>query len=471
MTEALHPADLAVILSYLAFLIGLGFFRSRDSLRDENDYLLAGRRLTLIPFTASLVATWYGGILGVGEFTYRYGVSNWVVFGLPYYVFALGFAFLLAERIRSAELTTIPDRFYEQYGRLPGILSAVLVMILASPAPYILSVGVILRHLFHLSWPFSLVVATLLSLVYIYTGGFRSVIRTDLFQFALMFSGFAVILVLSVRQFGGLSSLTSELPPLHLSWHGGLSGQTILVWFFIALWTFVDPGFYQRCAAARSGKVARRGILVSIGFWTLFDFLTLTTGLYARMTLPHLGDPLMALPTLGQEVLPPVLLGLFFAGLLATVMSTVDSLGLISAITFGRDILWRLAPRSGDSVRWTQMGLLVTAAVSVVLAWAFPSVVKLWYAIGTVAVPGLLIPFLSTFWKEWKIPAMAAMMAVSAGISLAWLLAGVVQGAQPPAYPLGIEPFYPGLAASIVWVVVGRAARSWRRGLHGGRQT
>lgn len=456
MTETLHPADLAVILSYLVMLMALGFFRSRKSPRNEDDYLLAGRRLTLIPFTASLVATWYGGILGVGEFTYRYGISNWVVFGLPYYVFALAFALFLAERIRSAELTTIPDRFYEQYGQGPGLFSAVLVMILASPAPYILSVGVILALLFNLSWPVSLVLAALLSLVYIYTGGLRSVVRTDILQFALMFAGFAAIVILSVKQFGGLSSLTSSLPPQHLTWRGGHSFQTIMVWFFIALWTFVDPGFYQRCAAARSGNVARRGILVSIAFWALFDFLTLATGLYARMVLPHLENPLMALPSLGQQVLPPVLMGLFFAGLLATVMSTVDSLGLISAITFGRDIMWRLRPAGGDAVRWTRLGLIVTAGISLVLAWAFPSVVRLWYTIGSVAVPGLLVPFLSTFRKEWKIPSMATMMIVSSGISLVWLVVGVIRGGHIPAYPLGLEPFYPGLAVSLLWLLGSR---------------
>ena len=47
----------------------------------------------------TLVSTWYGGILGVGEFSYRYGISNWVIQGVPYYVFALFFAFLLAKRI------------------------------------------------------------------------------------------------------------------------------------------------------------------------------------------------------------------------------------------------------------------------------------------------------------------------------------------------------------------------------------
>ncbi|MEJ2051569.1 MAG: hypothetical protein P8Y60_17340, partial [Calditrichota bacterium] len=82
----LHPLEIIPILLYLALLLFIGF-RKRSNLSDEEDFILGGRRLTLPAFVATLVTTWYGGILGIGEFTYRYGFSNWVVFGLPYYIF------------------------------------------------------------------------------------------------------------------------------------------------------------------------------------------------------------------------------------------------------------------------------------------------------------------------------------------------------------------------------------------------
>jgi len=448
---AIHPVDFAVIILYFVILLAVGLFRSKRQLKEENDYLLAGRRLSLIPFMASLVATWYGGILGVGEFTYLYGFSNWVVFGLPYYIFALLFAIFLAGRIRLTDQTTIPDRFYSRYGKSAGILSALFVMILSSPAPYILSVSVILHLLFGITSLPALVIATLFSLLYIYHGGFRSVIRTDILQFILMFAGFIMIVSLSAYKLGGYSSLKESLPPLHFSWSGGHSTLYILVWFFIALWTFIDPGFYQRCAAAKTPGIAKRGIFLSILFWVLFDFLTLSTGLYARAMLPQLKNPMMAIPSLGLEVLPPVLMGLFFAGILSTIMSTVDSFGFISAITFGRDIIWRCRHHEEDPVKWTQIGLVVTGTGSLLLAWLLPSVVTLWYALGSVVVPGLLIPFLTTFRKGKTIPGMIWMMILPAGISLVWFLMGFIGGDVTPRYPLGIEPFYPGLAVSAGW--------------------
>ena len=73
-----------------------------------------------------------------------------------------------------------------------------------------------------------------------------------------------------------------------------MSWQMILVWFFIASWTFVDPGFYQRSAAARDPATARRGILISIGLWFVFDLLTTTAGLYAFLHLPGLDQTVAA---------------------------------------------------------------------------------------------------------------------------------------------------------------------------------
>jgi SSS family solute:Na+ symporter len=217
-----------------------------------------------------------------------------------------------------------------------------------------------------------------------------------------------------------------------------------VVWFFIALWTFVDPGFYQRCAAAKSPEVARKGIFISILFWIVFDFLTLTAGLYSvLLPVGVITDAKLALPLLGMEVLPPLLQGLFFAGLLATIMSTVDSLGFISAITFGRDIM---AKRSGDSVKQTQMGLIVVAIGSLILAWSIPSVVNLWLTLGSVVVPGLLLPFLATFLPKVRIQKVEWMMIASAGASVIWLLLGTT---DVPL--LGVQPFYAGMLVSIFW--------------------
>jgi solute:Na+ symporter, SSS family len=469
----LSLSDVIIILLYFGGVLFVGYRSARRTGSSEEDFLLAGRSLTLPIFVMTLVSTWYGGILGVGEFSYRYGVSNWVVQGVPYYIFAAVFAFILAKKIRATNLFSIPDKLAAAYDRKTAVLGSVLTFILMTPAPYILMLSVFLQMLFGWSLVVSLAVTALVAVSYLFAGGFRADVETDVLEFFLMFIGFAVILPYCGFRFGGWEYLQSHLPPLHLTWHGGNSIQYILVWFFIALWTLVDPAFHQRCYAAKSGSVAQRGILISIAFWFLFDFMTATAGLYARASLPNLQEPMMAYPMLAEEVLPPIAKGLFYVGMLATIMSTLNTLAFVSAQTLGRDILLRMGIGSGRksragvqepsggpggsevsglSTRYTQLGLVLAFLVSVAIAVAIPSVIQIWYTIGTVIIPGLLVPLIASYFESLRISARFAFLAMAGGwlTSLGWMIAGVTGGSGN--YPLGIEPMYPGLALSVgIW--------------------
>ena len=451
----MHWLDLSVLILYVGLLIGFGFYRTKQSGKDPEEFLLAGRKLSLPGFVVTLVATWYGGILGIGENTYSYGIQTWFIFGLPYYIFAILFAFLIAGRINETKFISIPDQFHGRFGKTAGVVSALYILFLASPAPYILSIGILLQFTTGLSFGLSLLMATGLSLSYIWIGGFKAVVRTDGLQFGFMFMGFLLLLIFSMKSSGPISELV--LPVSHLNITGGASIQYIVVWFFIALWTFVDPGFYQRCAAAKSPQTAKKGILISIGFWFIFDMLTLSTGLYAKALLTA-GDPLFAYPRLGAMVLPPLAYGIFITGLLATIMSTIDSLGLISAITFGRDILWRIqSPTSTDKLKWNnestifvRKGLIITAFIALILAFSIPSVVKLWYGLGSILVPGLVLPFLISFKNNRPKENILLMMVSPVLVSIFWILLGKLLN----GYPFGLEPFYPGILTSVLVYVI-----------------
>jgi len=451
----MHWLDFSVLILYVGLLIGFGFYRTKQSGKDPEEFLLAGRKLSLPGFVVTLVATWYGGILGIGENTYSYGIQTWFIFGLPYYIFAILFAFLIAGRINETKFISIPDQFHGRFGKTAGVVSALYILFLASPAPYILSIGILLQFTTGLSFGLSLLMATGLSLSYIWIGGFKAVVRTDGLQFGFMFVGFLLLLIFSMKSSGPISELV--LPVSHLNITGGASIQYIVVWFFIALWTFVDPGFYQRCAAAKSPQTAKKGILISIGFWLIFDMLTLSTGLYAKALLTA-GDPLFAYPRLGAMVLPPLAYGIFITGLLATIMSTIDSLGLISAITFGRDILWRIqSPTSTDKLKWNnestifvRKGLIITAFIALILAFSIPSVVKLWYGLGSILVPGLVLPFLISFKNNRPKENILLMMVSPVLVSIFWILLGKLLN----GYPFGLEPFYPGILTSVLVYVI-----------------
>jgi len=457
------PIDWALLVLYFAVL-GLVWLRARRASTRAVDYLVAGRAVTLPAFVATLVASWYGGILGVGEYSYRYGVSNWLVFGVPYYVGAFLFAVFFARRARRAALFTVPELLQETYGRGPALVGALAVFALAAPSAYVLMLGTLFASMFQLPLVPCVIAAAVFSIFYIQNGGMRSVVFSDQIQFVLMYVGFIIMFGFLVAQHGGLGFLRTHLPPAHFTWNGGNPPAAVLVWYFIALSTLIDPGFWQRAYAAQDPRTAQRGVLISICFWIVFDFLTTSTGMYARAVLPHLAQPVFSFPELAKVTLPAGALGLFYLAMIATVMSTIDAYGFIAASTLGRDVL---APRHDDprATRFTKIGLWVSAAFACTVALAEPSVVEIWKLMGSIVTPALLLPVTTAILGRGRLPAGLTLwaMLVPLALTLAWVLCGSLPlFGRAPGYPGAIEPIYVGLAASLLmyaggWLVPSRA--------------
>lgn len=452
--------DWSIIFLYFGLLVFLAWKRKWEA-EDEESFLLSGRKMTLPAFVATLVSTWYGGILGVGEYSYQFGISQWLLFGLPFYIFSALFAWLLAGKIRMNKALSLPEAIGNFYGEKAGRFSAVPIFILVSPAPYILMLGLIFQYLTGSSGNFLwyAVAVALFSVAYVTFGGFNAVVRTDMLQVVLMFGGFMFLLSYARFEFGSITSLWESVPPAYRDITGGHDVQYILVWFFIALWTFVDPSFHQRAAAAKTPDTARKGILVSILLWSVFDFMTMFGGMYGWAILgPELSEPVMVYPYLANEILPVGIKGLFFVALLATIMSTLDSYLFLSGQTLGRDLLAKLFPRTPHN-RLTRISILAAAILGILLIIVYPSVIDLWYVIGSVMIPGLLIPVLGVYLplfalkERWVLP----VMTISIGVSLLWLIIGTLTNEEAYNYTFwGVEPFYPGLATSIILWLWGR---------------
>lgn len=439
--------DAVTVILYLSGLIYLGV-SIRQRKPDNETFFLSGRSLTLPAMIATLVTTWYGGILGVGEFVYRFGISAWTVFGLPYYVFAALFALLAAKKLRLARYMGIPDLLYRNYGKKTGFIGSVYILFITSPAPYILTCGVILGYVFGVSLVPATLGSAFFSIIYVAVGGFRSVVRTDKLQFVLMYGGFIILVLYLFFDFNMPVVNFVSLPASHKSLTGGIGWQELFVWFFIASWTFIDPSFHQRVAAAKNSRTARNGILFSIAFWLLFDIMTINAGLYAVNILKD-ASPLLVYPILAQKVLPPVFYSLFIVGLLATAMSTVDSFTFLSAQTYGQDLVARLNKKNSDTEiqHYTRQGLVLTAVIALLLIWSAPSIVALWYNLGSVFIPPLLLPVMAVLYPRLKISNKATFVNLLTAfiMSVTWLLTGQLLG----RVLWGIQPFIPGMTLSI----------------------
>jgi len=431
--------DYGIIGTYFVLLFILGYYVKRK-VHGLNDYFLAGRRLTLPIFVATLVSTWYGGLF--------------------WYLVYLFFAFFLANRIRESNLYTIPDQLEKFYDKKSRFLGAIFNFLMVTPAAYVLSLGLIFNILFGWELWISVLIVTFVMIFYTMRGGFIGVIYTDFIQFILMMIGVAMIIPIAVHTYGGFDFLVANLPETHLTLTGGWTTQMIIVWGLLAFWTLADPGFYQRCYASKDDKIPKKGILIAIGFWLLFDICTTFTGMYAAAANNAgllTAEATTSYLSIAGALLPPALLGLFLTGLIATIMSTVDSFTFLGAMSISHDLYKNtFRPNATDKqvMNVTKVGILITAGFAAVLALFFKSIVTMWYTIGTVGISALIVPILAGFFYKGKKSPLASVlsMLVGSGTSLVWLIHGYLNLDEWgwPQYIGGMEPLYPGLMASLI---------------------
>ena len=178
--------DYLIIYIYLASILLFGLYSKKIS---TNSFLYASRKLTTPAFVATLVSTWYGGILEIGRLSYLNGISSWLVFGAFYYIAALIYAQYISNHIPSSNDDSIPAKFYNHYGKNAAILAIILVFLLASPAPYLKMLASILSYIWKIDHFYALIIGVFCSTLYTLRGGFNAIVRTDIIQFILMFLG------------------------------------------------------------------------------------------------------------------------------------------------------------------------------------------------------------------------------------------------------------------------------------------
>jgi SSS family solute:Na+ symporter len=237
----------------------------------------------------------------------------------------------------------------------------------------------------------SMIVGIALVLSYSVFGGFRAVVYSDLIQFFIMCASVFIVLVFSFGTLGSPQILVDQLPTHYFSLTGQYSWGQTLVWGFIALSTLVDPTFYHRAFAASSTKVAQKGIFISTGIWICFDLCTTFGAMYARVAIPE-ADSASAYLTYAMQLLPHGLRGFVLAGIVATVLSTLDSDLFLAGSVISYDILPK---KLHTKISVHYLSILIVGVISVFMAILFEGNIKeAWKTLGSYSTACLLVPVL-----------------------------------------------------------------------------
>jgi SSS family solute:Na+ symporter len=336
-SPVLGSTDLVIVGIYFALVFYIGIRMARRTHSGE-DLFLAGRRLGWVPigfslFASNISSTTLVGLSGAA-YTWGIAVSNYEWMAAFVLVF---FAIFFIPYYLNARITTVPEFLERRFDRRSRLYFSGLTMfsnVVIDTAGTLFAGAVVLKVFFpDLDLFTACLGLALVAGLYTAAGGLAAVVYTDVLQALVLLVGASMVSYLSFAEVGfSWSGVVAATPPEQLSlilplddpnlpWLGTLVGVPILGFYFWCTNQFI----VQRVLAARSIAHARWGALFAGLLKLPVLYIMVLPGVMAGMFLPELENGDAVFPMLVTTLLPAGLVGLVMAGLLAAIMSSIDS--------------------------------------------------------------------------------------------------------------------------------------------------
>ena len=500
----LHPIDVAILLIYFGFVLGIGFVLKRH-MRTSTDFFLSGR----------LIPTWVAGlaflsanlgaqeVIGMAASGAKYGIMTshlyWVG-AIPAMVFVAVFMmpFYYGSKARSVP-EYLKMRFDEKTRALNAISFAVMTIFSSGISMY--AMALLLNLILGLDFHISVWLSAVIVLSYISLGGLTSAIYNEVMQFFLIVAGFAPLVFLGLRDIGGWSGLQARLSevavaqgfapgafthswrfmgaasanPMGVEWFGMLMGLGFVLSF--GYWC-TDFLVMQRAMAAESMAAAERTPLVAAVPKMLFPFLVIFPGMIALALSQHHGTGAITIPSkpdgspnfdlviplMLRHYFPAGILGLGLTALMASFMSGMAGNVTAFNTVWTYDIYQAyIRPKATDTgLLWmgratTVVGIVVSVAAAYFAA-RFNNIMDLLQLVFAFVNAPLFATFLlGMFWK--RTTGHGAFFGLLSGILAAAVHHGLTQpnGAMTPVKGgwLGsVVHVYPSEMAQNFWTAI-----------------
>jgi SSS family solute:Na+ symporter len=146
----------------------------------------------------------------------------------------------------------------------------------------------------------------------------------------------------------------------------------------------------------------------------------------------------------------------------ATIISTLNSFLFLSATTIGRDFIFRIKNDSNEEKikSYTIIGIIISGLISILIAYIIPSVVEIWYTIGSLFIPGIILPVISAYYPKLRISShlILSEIVIAVCLSTMWMEFRKTQSGLISE----IEPMIVGLFVAIVIHLIGMLLKKKR---------
>jgi SSS family solute:Na+ symporter len=421
--------DFVILAIYAVAIFGLAQWVSRDKggkQKDSTDYFLAGKALPWWAIGASLIAANISAeqIIGMSGSGYALGLAIASYEWMAALTLLIVGKFFLPIFLKN-NISTMPQFLEQRYGPSVRNVMAVfwLILYVFVNLTSILWLGSIAIHtVAGIDQMTALVIIGVFALAYQLWGGLKAVALTDIVQVALLITGGLIIVFLSLSKIGhgdlmaGFHQLTTQFPDkfdMILSkdnpHYKDLPGLSVLfggLWVMnVSYWGF-NQYIIQRALGAKDIAEAQKGIALAAYLKLLMPVIVVLPGIAALILVPGLAKPDQAYPEM-MKLLPPGVLGLVFAALVAAIVASLAAKINSIATIFTLDIYAKIKTGSSEGHLVTVGRITAVVAVIVGILMAKPLLGKAEQAFQFIQdftgffTPGIVVIFmLGLFWKR-----------------------------------------------------------------------
>jgi sodium/proline symporter len=402
-----------VLIVYLGILAALAVWSRRET-HTLSGFYLAGKKLPYWVVAFSTNATGESGwlLLGLSGMGYAVGVqAYWVVVGEISGI-ALSW-WLISRRLKrfsdETDSITVPDvlaaRFVDHWHLVRSVaVLIIVVMVTTYVTAQMVSSGKAFSSFLGMEYETGVIVGALFIIGYTFIGGYKAVSYTDVVQGVLMLLGLIAVPVAAVIAAGGLGEMSNALSgqdPALLDMFAFSNGYA---WIGIASFVGIGlpflgvPQLLVRYMSARDDGEIRKARIMSVAVLLIFTTGAVTAGVAGRALYPGLEDSETIFPELSNNLFPPVVSGMLLVVVLSAIMSTVDSLLLLSSSAVVRDTYQKIMGSSDSDSVLSNYGKLVTVVIGVIAVLLavqeprliFDFVLASWSGLGSAFGPAII---------------------------------------------------------------------------------
>ena len=349
----------AIILVYLGTVVSIGLFGRRFFKGTGEDYFVASRTIGSFVLLMTLFGTHMTAfsLLGASGEAYRRGLGVFSLMASSSALVAPAVFFFVGVRLwrlarRNGYLTQA--QFFEDRWQADGLGLLLFLFLVALLVPYLL-IGVLGGGLTFAQltegavpqWLGSLIICGVI-LLYVTAGGNRSTAWVNTFQTLVFMSLGAVTFTLIVRDAGGLAAGLRAVDPALLLHGDRIRPLELVSYTLIPLSAAMFPHLFMHWLSARGPQTFRLPIVAYPLCVAAVWVPSVVAGVLGAHEFPGLEGPAAnsILLKMIDSHAPAIVAGLLAAGVLAAVMSSIDSQVLSLSAMFTENVVGRLNPEA-----------------------------------------------------------------------------------------------------------------------------